>query len=281
MHDLKIAVFPSVLNEDLTLAAQMAAEHNIPGLHLSAYGRYHADQLDAQARRDIVKMLHDTGVEISAISTWGGEVDLCDREQHATALPEGKRAMQLAVDLECCKWQGHVGMIPWETDNPRWDAIVDGTRDLCEFGATIGATLYLETGPEPPRIMGRLMETVGSAGLGGNFDPANLILWPPMIAKNLNVPYDQQWADDNFKPEDGAELLLPWIGHTHAKDAKANPDGTALEVPLGEGDIDWVRYVGILRAGGYDGYFAVEREGGEDKLGDVLRAVDFLRNLPV
>lgn len=281
MNDLKIAVFPGVFSEDLTEAAQKAAELGIPGLHLSAYGRYHADQLDAQARRDILKMLRDTGVEISAISYWGGEVDLCDRSQHEKAIPEGKKAMQLAVDLECCKWQGHVGMVPWETGNERWDSIVEGTRELCDYGGSIGAVLLLETGPEPPRIFKRLLETVNSKGLGINFDPANLILWPPTVAKHMEVPYSREWADENFNPEAGAELLLPWIGHTHAKDALVKEDGTPQEVPLGEGWVDWPRYVKILRDGGYDGYFAIEREAGEDKMGDVIRAVEFLRNLEV
>jgi sugar phosphate isomerase/epimerase len=279
MPNLKIAVFAHILSDDLTEAARQAAELGIPGLHLSATGRYHADNLDAAARREIVAMLHATGVEISAISFWGGEVDLCDRAQHAAAIPEGRKAMQLAVDLECCKWQGHVGMVPWETDNPRWEAIVDGTRELCDYGGTLGATLLLETGPEPPRIFKRLLETVNSPGLGINFDPANLILWPPVVAKETGVPWTREWADANFSPQDGATLLGPWVGHTHAKDALVQPDGTPLEVPLGEGWVDWPVYVGNLRAAGYDGYYAVEREVGADKLGDTMRAVEFLRSL--
>jgi hypothetical protein len=39
--------------------------------------------------------------------------------------------------------------------------------------------------------------------------------------------------------------------------------------------------VGILRAAGYDGFFAIEREVGQDRVGDTIRAIDFLRNLPV
>jgi L-ribulose-5-phosphate 3-epimerase len=279
MSSLKISVFNSILDDDLTVAAKKAADLGLPGIHLSCYGRYHADQLDAQARRDLVSMLHATGVEISAISYWGGEVDLCDRAQHAAAIPEGKKAMQLAVDLECCKWQGHVGMVPWETDNPRWEAIVDGTRELCDYGGTLGATLLLETGPEPPRIFKRLLETVNSPGLGINFDPANLILWSPRVAQEQGVTWTREWAHENLDPMAGATLLGPWVGHTHAKDALVQEDGSPLEVPLGEGWVDWPVYVANLRAAGFEGYYAVEREVGADKLGDTMRAVEFLRTL--
>ena len=67
--------------------------------------------------------------------------------------------------------------------------------------------------------------------------------------------------------------------HTHAKDALVHPDGKRQEVPLGTGWVDWPRYVGYLREAGFDGYFAIERETGEDPVGDIQAAVDFLRTL--
>ena len=64
-------------------------------------------------------------------------------------------------------------------------------------------------------------------------------------------------------------------------DAIVQEDGTPLEVPLGQGWVDWPVYVKNLRDAGYDGYYAVEREVGTDKLGDTMRAVEFLRGLKV
>ncbi len=56
-------------------------------------------------------------------------------------------------------------------------------------------------------------------------------------------------------------------------------DGTGKEVPLGDGWVDWPRYVGYLRECGYDGYFAIEREVGANPQADIKKAVDFLRTL--
>jgi sugar phosphate isomerase/epimerase len=43
--------------------------------------------------------------------------------------------------------------------------------------------------------------------------------------------------------------------------------------------VDWPRYIHLLREAGFDGYFAIEREVGDDPVGDITRAVEFLLGL--
>ena len=50
-------------------------------------------------------------------------------------------------------------------------------------------------------------------------------------------------------------------------------------MPLGEGWVDWPRYVGYLRESGFKGYFAIEREVGGNPAADIKKAVDFLQSL--
>ena len=89
--------------------------------------------------------------------------------------------------------------------------------------------------------------------------------------------------------------------HTHAKDSinlyvgsaakfygLRNPDGTLREisaraagfkeVPLGQGMVPWDAYIAALKEIGYDGFLTVERECGENPVGDIKMAVNFLRN---
>jgi sugar phosphate isomerase/epimerase len=82
-----------------------------------------------------------------------------------------------------------------------------------------------------------------------------------------------------YDPHEGVRVLGPYVVHTHAKDALVHDDGRAQEVPLGDGWIDWPRYVGLLREAGFDGYFAIEREVGADPVGDITKAVRFLQSL--
>lgn len=92
-------------------------------------------------------------------------------------------------------------------------------------------------------------------------------------------PYDREKAFAEFKPVEGVKVLGHRIIHTHAKDAKVFPDVGRMEVPLGEGWIDWPKYVANLRSVGYDGYFAIEREVGENPVVDITKAIEYLRTL--
>ena len=51
------------------------------------------------------------------------------------------------------------------------------------------------------------------------------------------------------------------------------------EVPLGEGDVDFPRYVAALDEVGYDGFLTIEREAGGNPVGDIERAARYLRSL--
>ena len=91
--------------------------------------------------------------------------------------------------------------------------------------------------------------------------------------------YDKGPALEHYQPVAGARVLGPYVVHTHAKDAIVRDDGKYQEVPLGTGWIDWPQYLKNLHDAGYRGYFAIEREVGDDPVGDVRRAVEFLRSL--
>lgn len=279
MNDLKIAVFPQALSEDWYEGLRRAADLDVQGVHLSLSGPWGLEEMTTAACRELLGLLRSYGLVVSAVS-WGlGE--LPHREEHATLLPQGKRVLQIAADLECGRWQAHCGVLPWEETDPGWAAVIEGAGELATYGEQVGATLCWETGPEPPRVLRRVLETVNSPGLGVNLDPANLIIWPVILAEMWGRPWTREWATENFDPHEGAALLAPWVRHTHAKDALVQADGRHLEVPLGQGWIDWPRYVGSLRQAGYDGFFAIEREVGEDRVGDTIRAIEFLRGLPV
>jgi sugar phosphate isomerase/epimerase len=77
----------------------------------------------------------------------------------------------------------HVGVMPRDDSDPKWARFLDSLGQIAEHGARIGATLALETGPEPPVVVRRMVEQVNSPAARVNFDAANLILWPPVLAQ--------------------------------------------------------------------------------------------------
>ncbi len=277
---LKIAVMLGNLRMDLYEGMKLVAEWGVPGLHISVDGGpWDARTFDSAGRKELVKHIRSLGLEISAISCWGGQVDLGEEEGWEENIEWGKKVLELAADLECGIWQGHCGIMPENPADPKWSRFIKGMQILAQHGEKVGSKLAIETGPEPPFVLRRLLDEVGSPALCVNWDPANLILWPAMFARKRGEAYDRVKWFEKFQPNEGVWLLGDRIVHTHAKDALVLEDGTGKEVPLGEGWVDWPRYVGYLREMGYNGYFAIEREVGANPAEDIKKAVDFLRTL--
>ncbi len=280
MPDRKIAIMLGSLRMEPYEGMKKVAELGVTGIHLSVDGgRFAPENMDAQARRDLVAHLQSLGLEISAISCWGGQVDLTEADQHEANLPWAFRVLEMAADLGCGIWQGHIGVIPGDVESDGWKAGLAAAEQIAAHGEKVGACLAIETGPEPPIVLKRLIETVGSKAIRINYDPANLILWPPHLFQREGKPYDKEEAMRLYDLLEGVHTLGAYIVHTHAKDALVHEDGRGQEVPLGEGWLDWPKYVAALREEGFDGYFAIEREVGDDPVGDITKAVRFLQGL--
>ncbi len=280
MPDLKVAIMLGNLRMEPYEGMNKVAELGCTGIHLSiGGGPFAPENMDVQARKDLLRHLASLGLEISAVSAWGGQVDLTKAEEHEKNIPWAHRILEMAADLGCGIWQGHIGIIPGDFDSEKGRAALSAAERIAEHGEKVGACLAIETGPEPPTVLKRLIEAVGSDAIRINYDPANLILWPPHLFQREGKPYDKEEAMKLYDPHEGVKTLGPYIVHTHAKDALVHDDGTRQEVPLGEGWVDFPKYVGLLREQGFDGYFAIEREVGEDPVGDITRAVRFLQSL--
>ena len=74
----------------------------------------------------------------------------------------------------------------------------------------------------------------------------------------------------------GVSVLGDYIYHTPAKDGTRNP---RKEVPLGQGDVNFPKWIAELDKIGYDGFLTIEREVGADPVGDIVKAVRYLRTL--
>ncbi len=279
MDDARIATKINNLRMDRYEAMELIAGWGIGGVHITAKDPFAPEMLSKQQRKDLVRHVESLGLTISAIMRWGGEVDLAEEDGWEEAIEQGKDLLELAADLECGIWGAHVGIMPWETDDPGWERMVRGMEALAKHGESVGACVAIEMGPEPPRIVRRLIETIGSEAIRVNYDPANLVIWPALLAERAGEEYDKEWALEQYEPVEGAATLAEYVVHCHAKDAIVKPDGRWQEVPLGEGWIDFERWVGILEDSGYDGFYAIEREVGDDPVADIRAAVDYLRAL--
>ena len=160
---------------------------------------------------------------------------------------------KLSAELKSPVLTLHAGFLD-ESDPVALKKYTDRVKFIVDTCGAAGVPVAFETGQETAADLAKFMPTVPGAGV--NFDPANMILY----------------AKGN--PVEAVRTLAPWIRHVHLKDAvlTKKPGTWGTEVPWGDGEVDAPRFLAELNAAGYKGNFAIEREGGNDRTGDIALA---------
>jgi L-ribulose-5-phosphate 3-epimerase len=157
----------------------------------------------------------------------------------------------------------HAGFLP-EPGEPQYRAVCNRVAEAADVLHAAGLTVGLETGQEPARVLLAILDDLGRDFLSVNFDPANFILYG---------------SDD---PVAAARILGPRVSMMHGKDG--TPSGRpgevwGEEVPIGTGKVDFAAVIKSLEAGGFTGAIIIEREAGDNRLGDIAAGKMFLENL--
>ena len=166
---------------------------------------------------------------------------------------------KLSAELKSPVLTLHAGFLD-ESDPVALKKYTDRVKFIVDTCGEAGVPVAFETGQETAADLAKFMPTVPGAGV--NFDPANMILY----------------AKGN--PVEAVRTLAPWIRHVHLKDAvlTKKPGTWGTEVPWGDGEVNAPRFLAELKAAGYKGAFAIEREGGNDRTGDIALAAQRLLN---
>lgn len=275
MASFKIGVMSDGFRLGPIEGVRKAAEIGADGVQVyTVRGDMAPEALDADKRAAFKALCAEQGVVISALcGDMGG--GFRNPDNNPEAIRRSKLIVDLAVDLDATVVTTHIGVVPEDPGDPAYDIMLAACREIADYGASKGVTFAIETGPEKATTLKAFLDRIDSKGLGVNLDPANLV----MVV-----------ADD---PVAAVRTLGPYIVHTHAKDGIQLEPGTAegvyhrdeskgprakfKEVPLGEGAVDWDRYLKALEEIGYTGFLTIERETGEDPAADIKRAISFLK----
>ena len=276
MYPFSIGVILDSFRTDLTTALDKAAAVGATGLQVYATsGAFSPESLSPQKRREFLDMCKSRGLTISALCGDLGQ-GFANPEKNPELIERSKRILDLAKDLETDVVTTHIGVVPADTDCDTFRIMQDACGQLAAYADSLRAHFAIETGPELSAVLKTFLDTLHSTGVAVNLDPANLV----MVA-----------GDDPVK---AVHNLKEYIVHTHAKDGRmlrrVNPEtiynGTLdfaeapfIELPLGQGDVDFPAYLSALNDIGYTGYLTIEREVGDDPEGDIRLAVNFLQAL--
>ncbi|MBT3272076.1 MAG: sugar phosphate isomerase/epimerase [Spirochaetales bacterium] len=279
---MKIGIMVDSFRLPIREGIQKAAELGAQGLQMYAVkGEMAPEQLDKSGRKELRDYVESLGLEVAAVCGDLGGHGFTHAGANPDKIERSKRIIELAKDLGTSVVTTHLGVVPEDESSPEYIAVRDACEELGTFADSIEACLAVETGPEPSERLGRFIRSLPCSGIRVNFDPANLAM---VIGE---------------KADDGVRNIGDLIVHTHAKDgvmiAKTDPakiygsfagdeEGINVnvyfkEVPLGEGDVEFVPYIAALQKAGFDGFLTIERETGDDPAADIAKAVGFLQVL--
>ena len=279
MKKFPIGIIINSFRTDIPTSVRKAAECGAQGIQVySTHGEMAPENLSPEKRREFLNLVKDNGLIISALCGDLGGGGFIHKDLNKERVEKSKRILDLAKDLETDIVTTHIGVVPSDPNHDRYKIMQEACHELAEYADSIDAHFAVETGPETSAVLKGFLDSLNSTGVGVNLDPANLV----MVT-----------GDD---PVGAVHNLKKYIVHTHAKDGKQifyrDPeivygikkdvivtDDSFLEVPLGEGSVDFPKYLAALEEIGYNGFLTIEREVGDDPAKDIRAAVDFLNGL--
>ncbi len=266
------------LDEALKAAAEAGAE----GVQMYAVPHDMAVlELDYREAKKLKRKIAGYGLEIASLCGDIGGHGFERESENRDKIRKTRDIIDFASELETTVITTHIGVVS-ETDKVKRSVMQEALREICGYAGKRGIYIAVETGPESSETLKKFIMETGEKNLKVNLDPANLVM--------------VQGED----PAAAVEVLGDLIVHTHAKDgvmirkcdpvviydafAAGNPDGIPiddyfLEVPIGEGDVDFKRYLAALDKAGYSGYLTVEREAGDNRVGDIKKGIKYLKDV--
>ena len=243
----------------------------------ATYGELSPHNLVGAKRKEFLDMVKSNGLVISALCGDLGK-GFHDPAKNPELIEESKRILDLAKELETNIVTTHIGVVPSDPANERYQIMQEACFKLAQYSDSLDAHFAIETGPEESAVLKKFLDGLHSTGVAVNMDPANLV----MVT-----------GDD---PVQAVYNLKDYIVHTHAKDGRRNyyrapeevyglveaemlASPSFTELPLGTGNVDFAAYLKALDEIGYHGFLTVEREVGDTPEKDIQTAVEFLQKL--
>lgn len=191
-------------------------------------------------------------------------IGLVPRKHRAERILHLKNASEFAKRCGIPAVETHCGFIPEDPSTDLYRETVNAIREAASYCKDNGQTFLYHSGQETPVTQLRVIEDVGVDNQGVGLDTANLIMY------------------GKGHPTEALEIYGRHVRLVNAKDGLYPKNGRELgkEVPIGQGRVDFPRFLRKLDQIGYTGPILIEREiSGPKLLEDVRKAKLYLTNL--
>src|SRR5262245_28842904 len=258
MRRIKIGVDLASAGVAVRQGLDQAGRMGVSGVQLDATGGLAPRSLSQTGRRELIHLLRSHNLELAALGC-PLRHGLDRAEGQESRIDHIRQVMTLSFDLGGGRVVVQPGRVPDASESARTQLLTEALLALGNHGDRTGTVLAIESGLEKGEVLRSFLDQFDTGGLGVSLDPANFLI-------------------NGLDPYENARALATRVVYCQAKDARASGSNQAAqEVPLGHGDLDWMQFLSVLEEIDYRGWLTVKRESGNNRLGDMMAGVQFLR----
>lgn len=290
---LRLSVASEDLDSSLKKAIGIATTFQVAGIRLNTRSELSADNVSASALRQTLLYVKERRMQVAGLICPTRHA-LYDAEYLEPRIQTIRNSMSLARKLETSELVIRCGRVPDDrTDdkpaataqsvpdvdqlaNPfsfaarpaptqtspenQFALLCEILNDLAQHGNHVGCVLNLMVAGYDIRLLTRLLSCIKTGPVNVCFDPATAVMTG---ANTVQIYRD----------------LYQHVGYVRARDALKDVDGAGIEVPVGDGVVDWIQLLPTLEEANYRGWMCIERSGGENRRHDVERGVSLLKTM--
>lgn len=259
MPQLSLAVATRYIGLPLRRALESAAATGAKGVQLDVRHELQPHELSETGRRQFKHALGEQVLTLAAFE-FPTRRSFYDVETLDTDVANLKTALEFAYQMGVTVVVGRVGRIPEDAASKEYQLLVQVLNDVARHSNHVGATFALTPSIDSPESLKDLFDLVTEGPLGLNLDPGGMAMNAVKWVATYRALHDRVLA-------------------VQVRDGIRDIDGQGLEVAVGRGEVAWDECLALLHEGAFRGWMTVTRSMGDDKVGDMARAIRFIKNV--
>ena len=259
MPQFRLAIATRCFRQSLQTSFKSASGLNATGVQLDLNNEVSALSLSDTGRRHLLHHISELNLSVAG-ATFPLKHPLTEETELDRRVSSLRDAMTFAYSLKattlCCR----VGRIPSDHASKSRQLLVEILSDLARHGNHVGPILCITPTDDSAEELTALVDEIKSGPLGIDFDPAH-------------------FAMTGRSSTEALRKLHAVVSHVQLRDGLRDFSGGSQEAAVGHGTIDWPEVFALLCEMDYRGWVTAVRTQGDDRPGDVARAVKYLREL--
>ncbi len=254
----QIAVATRAFRLPVRRAIRDAAEIGADGVQFEIGSELPIEDMTESARRQLLREMGELGLTVATLHLPVNR-PLSDGKELESQLHRIKQSLQLAFQLRCRVVTFRVGRLP-ERESTDAATLLGALNEAARYANHVGAFPSITVSATSIDEIAAILQQVNDGPIGINLDPALLVT-------------------SGLSPVSVFRELAEFVNHITIRDAVSDLDGTFIEVPVGRGDVAWDELLALIQEAEFQGWLTVVRTQGDDKSGDLSRAVRFIRTV--